>query len=171
MIAGALKPVGPATWLAVPTVLCILASAILAAPLRIFGLQAPEPVFAFAPAFVWGLARPSVAPPLALLVMGLFLDLLWGGPLGLWPVCLLCAYAPVLWARPILAGMGFWALWAWYAGACALAFGAGFLMVTIKAGVMPTMVGIFWQFVVSAALFPFAWRLFERYEAADGRFR
>ncbi len=47
-------------------------------------LQLPEPVFPMAPAFAWAMIRPSVLAPLVLLVMGLFLDLLWGGPIGLW---------------------------------------------------------------------------------------
>ena len=50
-------------------------------PLRVFGLQLPEPVFPMAAAFAWAVIRPSVLAPFAVLLMGLFLDYFWGGPI------------------------------------------------------------------------------------------
>ena len=62
-------------------------------------------------------------------------------------------------------------MWAWYAGACAAAFLAGFYFMTLDSGSMPSLVAIAWQFAVTAALFPIAHWLIERYEDADVRFR
>ena len=62
-------------------------------------------------------------------------------------------------------------MWAGYAGACAAAMVTGLICMEFKAGAVPSLVGAAWQWVASAALFPFAWRLIERYEAADARFR
>lgn len=151
--------------------LCAAASVVFALPLEVLGLRPPEPVFALVPAFAWGMTRPSILPPFALLILGLFLDLLWGGPVGLWPLALLAAYAPVLLARVFLSAQGFWALWAWYAGACATALGTGFLFTNLRSGLSPGLIGVAWQFVATVALFPFANRLVERYEDADTRFR
>jgi rod shape-determining protein MreD len=171
MIARPLRSMSPAVWLGLPMAASLVASLIFALPLRVAGLQAPEPVFALVPAFAWAFARPSILPPLALVALGLALDLLWGGPQGLWPLCLLAAYALIFLARHILSGQEFAALWAAYAAACAAAMGAGVALMTLRAGHSPSLIGVGLQFLVTAALFPFAWRLIERYEAAETRFR
>ncbi len=158
-------------WIAAPMAACLAASVILAVPLRVEGLQAPEPVFALVPAFAWAIARPSILPPLALVILGLGLDLLWGGPLGLWPLCLLAAYALVFFSRRMLSGQDFLALWGAYAAACATAFVAGLSLMVLCSGEVPSLIGVGLQFLATAALFPFAWRLIERYEAADMRYR
>ncbi|MEP6966641.1 MAG: hypothetical protein ABI906_01040 [Pseudomonadota bacterium] len=165
------RPLNPAVWLGAPMLACCAASIVFALPIRLFGFAPPEPVFALAPAFAWAMMRPSLLPPIALTVLGLFLDTLWGGPLGLWPLCLLAAYGSALLARALLLGQDFLAMWAGYAGACAAAMVTGLICMELKAGAVPSLVGAAWQWVASAALFPFAWRLIERYEAADARFR
>jgi rod shape-determining protein MreD len=147
------------------------ASLALAVPLRVFGLQLPEPAFALIPAFAWAMARPSVVAPFALIVLGGGLDLLWGGPLGLWPMCLLSAYALVFSARRIVSGQDFLALWAWYVAACATAMLVGLVLVSLRSGRLPGVTGVGLQFAVTVAMFPFAWRLIERYEASDQRYR
>ncbi|MGI9169035.1 MAG: hypothetical protein ACR2FH_02495 [Caulobacteraceae bacterium] len=161
----------PIPWLGAPMALAAGASLIFALPLQVFGLRLPEPVFALVPAFAWAIARPSVLAPFAVLGLGLFLDLLWGGPLGLWPLALLCAYALVLATGTFLSARDSWTLWAWYAGACAIALGAGVLLTYLTAGVVPNLVGVAWQFAATVVLFPFANRLIGRYEDADVRFR
>jgi rod shape-determining protein MreD len=164
-------PLNPLTWLGLPMLLCAVASLILATPVRAFGLQLPEPVFALVPAFAWAVIRPSILPPFALLGLGFYMDLLWGGAIGLWPTCLLAGYAPVLLFRSILVGQSYVATWAWYIGCCACAFLAGIYLMTLDSGVMPSLAAVGWQFGVTAALFPLAHLLIERYEDADVRFR
>jgi rod shape-determining protein MreD len=164
-------PISPLVWLGAPMAAVFAASLVLAVPLRAFDLQLPEPAFALIPAFAWAMARPSVVAPFALIVLGGGLDLLWGGPLGLWPMCLLCAYALVFCARRIVAGQDFLALWAWYAAACATAMTAGLILVSLRSGRVPGLAGVGLQFAVTAAMFPFAWRLIERYEASDQRYQ
>lgn len=171
MIARTGRAPNPAVWLGAPMLACCAASISLALPIRLFGLAPPEPVFALVPAFAWAMTRPFLLAPVALMTLGLFLDGLWGGPLGLWPLCLLAAYGSTLLARAVLLGQDFLALWAGYAGACAAAMATGLICMGLKAGAVPTLVGATWQFMASAALFPFAWRLIERYEAADARYR
>jgi rod shape-determining protein MreD len=168
---AAAGPLSTPVWLGVPLLACVAASVLLALPLKVYGLQPPEPVFALVPTFAWAMIRPSFLPSLALFVLGLFLDLLWGGPLGLWPLCLLVAYGAVLITRRFLSGQGFLALWGWYGLACLVGLGVGYGLMTLKAGSLPNLVALFWQWLASAALFPFAWRLIERYEDADVRFR
>ena len=161
----------PVNWLAKPALYCVGASVVLAVPLRILGLQLPEPVFAMAPAFAWAAIRPSILPPFALIGLGLFQDALWGGPAGLWPLCLLTVYTLAFTVRRALTGEGFWALGAWYGAVCALGFAMGLLLITLASGEVPSLIGVALQLAVTVALFPAAWLLIERFEDADVRFR
>ncbi|MFI4935239.1 MAG: hypothetical protein ACHP7N_11505 [Caulobacterales bacterium] len=165
------RPLSPIRWLGVPMLICMGATVLFATPLRVFHLALPEPVFPLAMAFAWAVIRPSILPPFALLTLGLFLDVYWGGPQGLWPLCLLTAYAAVLWARRLIMGQDFLITWAWYGAVVAVAFGAGFLLLTMDAGAPPDVLSVVWQYLATLALFPFAHRLIERYEDADVRFR
>ena len=171
MTAATVKAPNPLVWLGAPMAVSLIACLIFSAPVKVYGLQAPEPVFPLAVAFAWGAIRPSALPAFFLLVMGVVLDCLWGGPLGLWSICLLVVYGPVFALRAMISGSGFLTHWAWYAGTCLGAFFAGFVLTLLKTGVAPSLVSVFWQFLATAVLFPFAWRLIERYEEADVRFR
>lgn len=171
MASPTVAPLNPASWILAPAALAAVASLVLAVPVAVFGLRAPEPVFALVLAFAWPVIRPSVMAPLTLLVLGIFLDGLWGGPFGFWPLCLLAAHGFAYSARPILIAEDFWALWAWYAAACGVALGAGVMLTMLAAGQVPTLVGLALQFAVTVALFPASWLLIDRYEDADVRFR
>jgi rod shape-determining protein MreD len=142
-----------------------------AAPLEALGLRLPEPVFALIPAFAWAIIRPSILAPFALLVLGLFQDLLWGNPLGLWPLALLAAYGLTSVVRPALSGQSFWTLWAWYLAAVTAAFTLAFGLTWLIAGEAPGLLGLGLQAAVTALLFPLAWRLIDAFEDADIRFK
>src|SRR5512146_637917 len=101
-------------------------------PLRIWGLQLPEPVFPMAAVFAWGVIRPSMIAPAAIVLMGLSLDVFWGGPFGLWALAMLVAYGLVLSSRSMISGQGRAALWAWYAVVTAAAFGVGVVVAGVK---------------------------------------
>ena len=161
----------PFQWLGLPLLTAIAATLLLAVPLRVFGLQLPEPVFPMVLAFAWAVIRPSMIAPFVLLGLGLLLDLFWGGPVGLWALALLAAYGLVLSVRATLTGRGAVMLWIWYGAACALAFGVGTLVTLLKTASIPSPLALFWQFLVTLLLYPFAHRLIERFEDADVRFR
>jgi len=168
---SAARPLSPFGWLGAPMLLSALATVVFATPIRIFSLPLPEPVFPLALAFAWAVIRPSILPPFALLALGLFLDVCWDGPQGLWPLCLLAAYATVLAARRLITGQDFRIMWAWYGAVTAAAFAAGFVLMTMDAGAAPNLLAVAWQYLATLALFPLVHRLIERYEDADVRFR
>lgn len=168
---GAGKSMSPIGWLGLPILLCSIGTVSLAVPIRVFGLGLPEPVFPLSMAFAWAVIRPSVLPPFALLVMGLFLDVFWGGPQGLWPLCFLATYAAVLAVRRLILGQDFIIMWASYGAATALAFGVGYLVMTMITGGPPNLISVGWQYLATLALFPIAHRVIGRYEDADVRFR
>jgi rod shape-determining protein MreD len=103
--------------------------------------------------------------------MGVFIDLWTGGPLGLWAVALLAAYGSVFVTRSIMAGQSPIAMWLWYASACLFAFVVADFLTMLDALNTPSYLAVFWQFLVTAALYPLAHRLIARYEDADVRFR
>jgi rod shape-determining protein MreD len=144
---------------------------LFAIPLRVFGLQLPEPVFPMVAAFAWAVIRPSVLAPFAVLVMGLFLDLLWGGPIGLWALCLLVAYGISLAGRSMMAGQSRAILWGWYGMVIGAAMLLGYLVVMLDVKSTPGVAPLAWQFLATIVLYPFAHRLIEMFEDADVRFR
>jgi rod shape-determining protein MreD len=147
------------------------ATFIFALPLRFWGWGLPEPVFALPLAFAWAVIRPSMLGPVAVMVLGLYLDALWGSPTGFWAVCLLLPYGVVLGARSILAGQSQVMMWVWYALATLLALGAGYLFTMLTTQTSPDPVTVGWQFLATVVLYPFANMLIERFEDADVRFR
>ena len=165
------RPLDPWHWLGWPTLLCLGASVVFAVPLRVYGYQLPEPVFPLAPAFAWAVIRPSILAPMVLLALGLFLDLLWGGSMGLWAVSILVAYAMVLACRTMLTGQSRVVMWSWFAFMVFTALLTGYILTTLDLGQPPSLMATFWQFLPTALLYPFAHRLIDRFEDADVRFR
>lgn len=171
LIPATARRLDPWSWLLLPSLIAIAATMLLSAPVRIFGLALPEPVFPLALAYAWAVVRPSILPPFFLLGLGLFLDLWQGAPVGLWPMALLCAYAVTFNVRRVLSGLGWWGLGGWYVVVVGSAMGAGVIVTMMVAGQSPNLFAVLWQFLPSLALFPFAHRLIERFEDADVRFR
>jgi len=169
--ANSASRLDPLQWLGLPVLTAVAVTLLFAVPLRIFGLQLPEPVFPMVLAFAWAVIRPSMIAPFVLLALGLLLDLFWGGPVGLWAVALLAAYGLVLAVRATLTGRGAVVMWIWYGAAGALAFGVGTLVTVLKTGSIPSPFALFWQFLITLLLYPFAHTLIERFDDADVRFR
>jgi rod shape-determining protein MreD len=167
----AARPLDPWRWLAAPAAACVLATMLCAIPFRVFGFQLPEPVFPLVPAFAWALIRPSILAPFILVALGLFLDLYWGGPLGLWGLSLLAVYATLLAARSIMTGQSRGTRQLWFAMVTALAMAVGFAVSVINSHNVPNLLAVFWQYLGTIVLYPFAHRLIERFEDADVRFR
>jgi rod shape-determining protein MreD len=149
----------------------LAATVLFGIPLKLWGLQLPEPVFPLCVVFAWAVIRPSVLAPFAVLAMGLFLDMFWGGALGFWPICLLLAYGVILAGRNMVAGQSRAMLWAWYGLVTATALLAGYLLAMLDTKSNPNLLAIAWQFLATIVLYPFAQRLIDLFEDADVRFR
>ena len=161
----------PWRWLGVPMLMVMGLTLIFAVPLRFWGQGLPEPVFAIPVVFAWAVIRPAMLAPPAILLMGVFTDLVWGAPLGFWPVVLLIAYGAVFAARSMLAGRSRFELWAWYGAVTALALGSAYLIVMLDAKNTANPSAVGWQFLATLVLYPWADRLIDRFEDADVRFR
>lgn len=165
------RTLDPWRWLGVPLLQAIGVTVLFGIPIQLWGLQLPQPVFPLPVVFAWAVIRPSVLAPMGILIMGLFLDLFWGGALGVWPICLLVAYGVLLAARSIMAGQSRAILWGWYGVVSALALMTGYLLTMMQAKTMPSLVTVGWTYLSTVILFPFSYRLIDMFEDADVRFR
>jgi len=170
-MSGGARALEPWRWLGVPMLQVMAATLLFAIPLRLWGWALPEPLFALPAAFAWAVIRPSMLGPVAVMALGLFLDLLWGSPVGFWAVCLLIAYGATLAGRSMLAAQGRAVMWIWYGAVTALALGCGYLFTVVDVKGSPDPLAMAWQYLATVVLYPFADRLIERFEDADVRFR
>jgi len=149
----------------------VAATILLGVPLRVFGLQLPEPVFAMPVVFAWAVIRPSILAPMGILIIGLFMDLFWGGSQGLWALALLIAYGILLAGRSMMAGQSRTMLWVWYGMVAGIVELSGYLFIMLDTKTMPSLPSVGWQYLATLVLFPFAYRLIDMFEDADVRFR
>jgi rod shape-determining protein MreD len=171
MTPGGARPLDPASWIGLPMLWAIGATILFAVPLRVFGLQLPEPAFALALVFAWAVIRPSVLAPFAVLALGLFLDVFWGSPMGLWALSMLVAYGATLSARSFMVGQSGAVLWGWYGAMCALTLAAGSMFTLMQTDAAPSFGALGWQWFWTVLLYPLVHRLIDRFEDADVRFR
>lgn len=167
----AVRVVGPTQWVFYPALAVVAITVILATPVELFGLKLPEPVLPLVLAFAWPLIRPSMVAPVVLFGLGLFLDLFWGGTLGLWPLCLLSVYGVVLASRNLLAGQETQILFVWYSACALVAFVLAYLVVTLQAGRAPSLLSLLGQVIPTLLLFPLADWMIQRFDDGDTRFR
>ena len=165
------RVVGPLQWIVYPALTAIAVTVLLAIPLRLFGLSLPEPVLPIVLAFAWPLIRPSMLAPAVLFGLGLFLDLFWGGPLGLWPLSLLAIYGAILLAANFLAGQATIVLFALYVASTGMAFFLAYMIITLNTGNAPSILAVLGQVVPTLLLFPLADWLIQRFDDTDVRFR
>jgi rod shape-determining protein MreD len=166
-----MKPLDPFQWLVFPLVMALLATFLLTLPIRVFGQPLPEPIWPMVLVFAWAVIRPSLLAPFAVLIAGVALDLLWGGPFGLWAVSLLVAYGTVSTARTMLAGQSRPMMWAWYGATTLLAMGCAYALSYMDSESRPGLLPLFWQFLITMLIYPFSDQLIDRFEDADVRFR
>ncbi len=168
---AAVRVVGPVQWIVYPALAAVILTVLLATPVELFGLKMPEPVLPLVLAFAWPLIRPSMVAAALLFGLGLFLDLMWGGALGLWPLSLMTVYGVVLAARNLLAGQETQILFVWYAACTLAAFLLAYLVVSLNAGNPPSLLSLAGQVVPTLLLFPIADWMIQRFDDGDLRFR
>ena len=166
-----MRVVGPVQWIVYPALAAVATTILLATPVELFGLKMPEPVLPLVLAFAWPLIRPSMVAPAVLFGLGLFLDLMWGGTLGVWPLSLMIVYGVVLAGRNLLAGQETQILFVWYAICTLAAFLLAYLIVSVNGGNAPSILSLAGQMIPTLLLFPIADWMIQRFDDGDLRFR
>lgn len=117
------------------------------------GYLAP-PSFALIAIYIWILVRPGLMTPASVFLLGVFQDLVWGGPVGLWGMVFLAVWAFTVSQRRFLEGRGFGLIWA---GFGVVAIGSGLLawiIASVFYGVPMPVIPILSQTVLSFAVYP-----------------
>jgi rod shape-determining protein MreD len=96
---------------AFPVALTGLVLLLLSAPLGIPGQAQMQPAWALASIYFWTLFRPASLPAGAVFALGLLLDLLAQGPVGVGVLILLLTHATALRSRRWLTRQGFAVVW------------------------------------------------------------
>ena len=84
---------------------------LLSAPIGIAGQAQMQPAWTLACVYFWSLFRPASMPAPAVFVLGLLLDLLAQGPIGVGVLIMLLAHAAALRLRRVLVRQGFAVVW------------------------------------------------------------
>ncbi len=108
---------------AFPVAVTIAVLLLLSMPLGVPGQAQMQPAWTLASVYFWSLFRPASLPAPAVFVIGLLLDLLAQGPLGVSILILLLAHAVALRIRRVLVREGFalvWLMFFAFAGSAAL---------------------------------------------------
>ena len=139
---------------AFPVVLTGLVLLLLSAPIGIPGQAQMQPAWALASVYFWTLFRPASLPAFAVFALGLLLDLLAQGPLGVGVLILLLAHATALRSRRSLTRQGFavvWLVFILFAAAAATLEWA--LMSLLTWRVLPPWPGLF-EFGMAVGAYP-----------------
>ncbi len=158
-------------WLAIPAIISLGATIVLATAFQPFGFYLPEPVTPFILAFAWPLIRPSYIAPFFLAALGLFLDIYWGAPIGLWTLSLMLVYGVLVSLRTYIIGQEWIVLLGIFLLTELAFFTVGTLLVTLDSGAVPRLWGVVEQAFATGLLFPVVLYLMEKYLHSDVRFK
>lgn len=154
-MAGERMAVNPVRVLAalLPALLGALLVVVANLPVSLAGGLVPAPLLAFMPVYFWTLVRPDLMPPAAAFAIGLFEDLLSGGPPGVWGASFLVAYALLDRHRDAFAGLSGAGAILGFGAALMLAAGTAYVIVSIYYFRLPPVGPLFLQAVMTVVFF------------------
>ena len=150
----------------VPFALCAVLVVFSSLPFHIPGYGQVAANFTLMSVFYWAVFRPRLMPLAAVFAIGVLQDIVVGTPLGTNALVLVLVHTLVTQQGRVFRGKSFFVLW-WGFGMVALGAGAlGWAVITALslAAIDPTPG--FFQFSLTAALFPFPAWLFARTDQA-----
>ena len=150
----------------VPFALCAVLVVFSSLPFHIPGYGQVAANFTLMSVFYWAVFRPRLMPLAAVFAIGVLQDIVVGTPLGTNALVLVLVHTLVTRQGRVFRGKSFFVLW-WGFGMVALGAGAlGWAVITaLSLAAINPMPGFF-QFSLTAALFPFPAWLFARTDQA-----
>lgn len=115
----------------VPLLCGLLAALIGNIPVSLLSSKVPAPLLALVPVYFWCLVRPDLMTPAAALAIGFAVDLLSGGPPGVWTLAFVLTYALVANQRDSFAGLSGVAAVVGFAVAAATACASAYMTVAM----------------------------------------
>lgn len=110
--------------------------------------------FLLAGIYFWTLARPSVLPAVLVFTLGFFLDLIFGGLMGMNTLCFMILTYIVRGQRRYLLGQSWHVLWAGYIVAVAVYYGFQTLVYSLYAFELPDFLALGLDVLISALIYP-----------------
>ena len=148
-----------------PFAICMLLVLLSVAPLRVPVLASAAPLFPLMAVFHFGLFRPALLPHWLVLLFGLLLDLLSGGPVGVNAVVLLLVRHFVEANQRFLVDKPFPVIWFGYALVSAGAVAAIWALTSILFWLAVDPRAAIFQYLVALALYPVVAWVFGRSQA------
>jgi rod shape-determining protein MreD len=143
-----------------PAITAILFAILEVVPTGIPGFENVTPAFAMMAVFYWSLYRPDLVPVTAVFAVGLLLDILSGGPIGINALIMLGVYGVVLTQRPAFLGKPFFVAWLGFVVIAGVAVFLHWLLSCLLALQLLPIGKAIGQFVLTAVVFPLvAWML------------
>ncbi len=139
---------------AFPGVQTMIVLLLLSAPIGIPGQAQLQVAWVMASVFFWSLFRPASMPALVVFFIGLVLDLLAQGPVGIQVLVLLLIHAVALRLRRSLTRGGFAMVWLVFIGIAAAAAAGEWLLVCLLTWRLPPVWPGLFEWGVAAGLYP-----------------
>lgn len=133
------------------TLLCVAASVV---PAHLPSFTAATPFFTLMAVYFWTLYRADLLPFPVVFAVGLLLDTLEGGPLGVSPLLLLLTHAVVLTQREQLAMRRFTVVWVGFLIVAAAAAALQWGVVSLFYGMLVDVRAFLFQGVLTVAVYP-----------------
>jgi len=145
---------------ATPAMLTLVLILFDVVPLRLPAFAVITPSFALMSVYYWTLYRAELMPAPVVLALGVFQDIVSGGPLGVGAFVLLMTHGVVLTQRRVLMRRPFAVGWAGFVGVALVAFLLNWLIMAVLHLALFSPLAAGMQYVMTAALYPLlAWML------------
>ncbi|PHS27342.1 MAG: hypothetical protein COA85_05245 [Robiginitomaculum sp.] len=158
-------------WAGLPFFLSLLCVMLYVAPLRVGNFTIPMPLFPFMAIYFWSMTRPAFMPYIAIFLIGLFQDVLTGGPVGLWALSYLLTVVMISTQSDVIAGRGRPALWAGFMLAAVLATALVWIIARIALGPDPAGGRLGAEMLLSVLVYPLVGRFFALVQRATNQAR
>ena len=160
----------PSLWVKLDTVarqitpfgLTMMFTLLTVLPLQVPRLAVAGPVWTIMSLYYWGLCRPDLMPAVTVFLIGLMLDALSGGPLGVNALVFLIVHRLVVTQRRFFYGKSFVIVWLGFGLVAAGAFAASWLLTSLWHGTIIDQRVLVLRYLLTLGLFPLVFRaLFE----------
>ena len=136
---------------------------IAAVPLHVPGLARIMPLLALIGVYHWSGYRPDLMGARAVFAIGLFQDIIGGGPLGLYAAVFLFVHGAIVTQARFFVGKGFVVLWFGFAVMSAAAAAGAWIVTMLINVALVDPSALLYQYLLTLGLFPILSRLFLRW--------
>jgi len=143
-----------------PFIIALLLVMISVIPTHLPGFTQVSPLLALIAVYHWGVYRPDLMPSLAVFILGLFQDLIGGGPMGLHAFVLLVMYGMLLTQRRFFYGKSFMVIWLGFAIVASSSIFAYWAIASIYYLKLLQPYSFGFQYIITLTVFPvISWML------------